>query len=73
MIRDLVLQKSEADAFFFSGCGTALVNIIKACKEMGIDDDEFIECILNGLHDYYGELDIKWVTILLNNVAQLRC
>ena len=72
-LKGLVLEKSDAEAFFSSGCGTALVNIIKACKEMGIADDDFIECILEGLHNHFDELDIKWLTILLTNMPQLGC
>ena len=46
LLRELVLEKSSSDAFFSKGCGTALVNIIKACNEMGLADDAFIDCIL---------------------------
>ena len=46
LLKDLVIEKSSSDAFFSKGCGTALVNIIKACNDMGLGDDAFIDCIL---------------------------
>ena len=41
-MKRLVMEKSDKDAFFSKGSGTALVNIIKASYEMGIGDDEFL-------------------------------
>jgi len=73
MLKQLVMDKTDADALFSKGCGTALVNIIKACNEMGLDDSDFINCFLEGLHLYFDELDTPWVTILLKNMAQLKC
>ena len=60
MLRDLVLDKAEANAFFNGGCGTALVNIVKSCNEMSIDDSAFLDTILEGLRDEYDKLDIPW-------------
>lgn len=64
-----MLDKADAGAFFSSGCGTALVNIIKACNEMQFVEPEFIKCILGGLGDYFDELSLPWVTIFLKNMA----
>ena len=62
-------DKDESEAFFSKGCGTALVNIIKSCKEMQIDDSEFIDCILQGVSEHIDELDIPWITILFTNAS----
>ncbi len=64
-----MLDKNDEDALFSKGCGTALVNIIKACNEMRLDDSDFIDVFLAGLYNHFEELDIPWVTILLKNVA----
>lgn len=42
MLRQLILDKNDQDSFFSKGCGTALVNIVKSCNELGIDDPDFI-------------------------------
>ena len=49
LVKRMVLAKQDQGAFFSKGCGNALVNIIKACNEMQISDDKFIECMLSGL------------------------
>ena len=69
MLRNLVIEKSSEDAFFSKGCGTALVNILKASNEMNIDDSQFLDCILDGLHDRFADLDIPWATICLKNMS----
>ena len=40
---------------------------------MGLGDDAFIDCILQGLKVHFDELDIPWITIFLKNMAQLGC
>ena len=69
LLKNLVVDKADQDAFFSPGCGTALVNIIKASNDLYIQDDEFINCILQGLEDHFDELDIPWATIALKNMG----
>lgn len=72
-LRQLVLDKNDQEAFFSKGCGTALVNIVKSCGEIGISDPDFISTILQGMFNHFEELSIPWIVILLKNMAQLPC
>ena len=73
MLRDLVVAKASEEGFFSKGCGTALVNILKASNEMNIVDADFLDCIMDGLEDRFVDLDIPWATICLKNMSQLKC
>ena len=64
MLANLVIEKDQDDSFNDVGNGNALVNILKSMENLGFQNDEFLQIILNGLVTNFNELDIPWVTML---------
>ena len=48
MLANLVIEKDQDGAFNDVGNGNALVNILKSMANLGFENEEFLQIILNG-------------------------
>ena len=69
MLSELVVDKHKEGAFLDSGGANALVNTLKSMVQLGFSDDQFQQVIIDGLVDYFDELDIVWATMLFKQLG----
>ena len=71
MLTELVIDKHKEGAFLDSGCANALVNTLKSMVQLGFQNDDFQQVILEGLTEHFDELDIVWATMLFKQLGQI--
>ena len=71
VLAKIVVDKSKVQAFFSKGDANAIVNIIKSMFDLDMENDEFLNVMLEHLVDNFDELTLSWAVTLLKTLGSV--
>lgn len=67
----IVTDKAKGEAVFVKGDAMAVVNILRALESLELENDEFLEVLLEYISDNFDELKMPWAVTLMKTLGTI--